>query len=155
MTFALFARFLGEGNHTSQVLTSSKMQEFAIWLQETPVNEHYGSTKRSVHGTHAHLRDMRALANEELIAPVKVTFPKLPQRLFPVLSDEELDKVWWNKYLTGDSELSIRNRRGVCAREPRRCWFCNQPIVGKAESHHVKPKRYFRKGSDHRKGNIV
>ena len=113
-TFALFARFLGDRPADAGVLTSATMQEFALWLRETPVQEHYGSTKRSVHGTHAHLRDMRAwtrwLANEELLAPIKVTFPKLPQRLFPILSDEEMDRLWKSKYLTGSSELSIRNR---------------------------------------------
>jgi site-specific recombinase XerD len=113
-TFALFAKFLGEGLHSAEVLTSDTMQQFAIWLRETPVNEHYGSTTRSAHGTHAHLRDMRAwtrwLVNEELIEPVKVTFPKLPQRLFPVLGDEDMDRLWKSRYLTGPSELSIRNR---------------------------------------------
>lgn len=39
--------------------------------------------------------------------------------------------------------------------ERPRCWFCQQPIMGKAERHHVKPRRYFRKREDHRRGNIV
>ncbi len=34
-------------------------------------------------------------------------------------------------------------------------FFCQQPIVGKASRHHLKPKRYFGKRQDHRKGNIV
>ena len=36
-----------------------------------------------------------------------------------------------------------------------KCFFCHQPIQGKAENHHRICRRYFRKGSDHRKGNIV
>lgn len=35
------------------------------------------------------------------------------------------------------------------------CFFCGKHIRGKHEKHHVKPKRYFRRGSNHRRGNIV
>lgn len=37
----------------------------------------------------------------------------------------------------------------------RLCFFCGNPIEGKAERHHVKPRRYFRHGADHRRDNIV
>lgn len=33
------------------------------------------------------------------------------------------------------------------------CFFCHQPIEGKAEKHHRTPRRYFRKGEGHRRGN--
>ena len=34
----------------------------------------------------------------------------MPQTLFPILSDEELCKVWQSRYLTGRSSLATRNR---------------------------------------------
>lgn len=35
------------------------------------------------------------------------------------------------------------------------CFFCQQPIIGKAERHHITPRRYFRKGQCHRRGNTA
>lgn len=35
------------------------------------------------------------------------------------------------------------------------CWFCNQPIKGKPEYHHILPKRYWPRGSDHRVNNLA
>lgn len=34
------------------------------------------------------------------------------------------------------------------------CFFCSQPIQGRAEKHHRIPRRYFRKGQNHRAGNL-
>jgi integrase/recombinase XerC len=36
--------------------------------------------------------------------------PKIPKRLFRILSDDELQRVWQSQYLTGHGDLSIRNR---------------------------------------------
>src|SRR5687768_492222 len=83
-TQKLFQRFLAATNRptTSRVLTSETMQQFAIWLQETPVKPRRGSTVRSVFGVHAHLRDLRAftrwlLAEGYLAEPVTVPLPRL------------------------------------------------------------------------------
>jgi integrase/recombinase XerC len=36
--------------------------------------------------------------------------PKIPKRLFRILSDDDLQRVWQSQYLTGHGDLSIRNR---------------------------------------------
>ena len=35
------------------------------------------------------------------------------------------------------------------------CFFCGQPIKGKAEKHHIRPRRLFRKGENHRRNNLA
>lgn len=116
-TFRLFDRFLvAEGLPADvTVLTSATMRRFSVWLQETPVRTRRGETKRAPAGAHAHLRDLRAftrwLNDEELLdRAVKVPMPRLPKRLFPILSDEELHRVWGSRYMTGRSGLAVRNR---------------------------------------------
>lgn len=99
-------------------LTTATLEHFAIWLRETPIREQRGKTKRSASGIHAHLRDMRAfcrwLHEEDLIEKaVKVPMPKLPKRLFRILDDGEMGRLWQSKYLTGNSPLAIRNRAMV------------------------------------------
>src|SRR4051812_12252251 len=36
--------------------------------------------------------------------------PKLPQKIFPVLTDQELERIWASRYLTGRLSLATRNR---------------------------------------------
>lgn len=36
--------------------------------------------------------------------------PKVPQHLFPILTNEEMDRVWQSSYTTGRSSMAIRNR---------------------------------------------
>ncbi len=91
------------------------MQAFSIWMAEEPVKPKRGSTKRSINGVIAHLRDMRAwmrfLEEEGLIeGRVKVEFPKVPAHLFPILDDAEMAAVWTSRYLTGRSTMATRNR---------------------------------------------
>ncbi len=116
-TFALFAKFLAEQKVTpdSRALTTETVQSFALWLRATPIRPQRGTTKRSEAGIHAHLRDVRAFVRwltEEgiLTRAVRVTLPKLPERLFPILANAELASVWESKYLTGRSALATRNR---------------------------------------------
>jgi len=116
-SFLLFERFVAtiEAQADSTVLTTATMEQFAIWLRDTPVNPQHGRTKRAERGIHAHLCDMRAftrwLNDQELLARhIKYPMPKIPRRLFRILTDEELQRVWSSKYLTGNSGRSIRNR---------------------------------------------
>ena len=34
------------------------------------------------------------------------------------------------------------------------CFFCGKPIEGKASKHHVRPRRFYRQGEDHKRGNL-
>ncbi len=114
-SFAMFDRFLGKRTRDSRVLTTEVMHEYAIWLRDTPVKQQRGRTSRSEAGIHAHLRDLRAwmrwLSAEGILElNIKVPLPQLPNHLFPILTDEEMERVWTSKYLTGKSGLAIRNR---------------------------------------------
>ncbi len=116
-TFRLFDRFLAAEGLPDDVtaLTSVTMRRFSVWLQETPVRTRRGDSRRAPAGAHAHLRDLRAftrwLNDEELLdRAVKVPMPRLPKRLFPILSDEELQRVWTSRDMTGRSGLALRNR---------------------------------------------
>lgn len=99
----------------SRSLTTAIVQEFAGWLRETPTRGWRGQTERRPYGVHGSLKDLRAfvrwLRDEELlIRVVKVPVPKLPQTLFPVLTDEEVARIWKSKYLTSPSDQGKRNR---------------------------------------------
>ncbi|MCC6496772.1 MAG: tyrosine-type recombinase/integrase [Propionibacteriaceae bacterium] len=116
-SFLLFDRFLAaEGlEPTSAVLTTATMEAFARWLRDTPVKPHHGTTQRAESGVHAHLRDLRAftryLTKAGLLDRViDYPMPKIPKRLFRVLTDEELQRLMQSRYLTGNGALSIRNR---------------------------------------------
>lgn len=116
-TFRLFARFLAAEGLAADItaLNSATMRRFSVWLQDTPVRTRLGDTKRAPAGAHAHLRDLRAftrwLNDEELLdRAVRVPMPRLPKRLFPILSDDELQRVWTSRYMTGRSSLAVRNR---------------------------------------------
>lgn len=116
-TFNLFRQYLGARGLApgSRVLTSQQMQGFAIWLQDTPIAPRKGTTVRATAGCHAHLRDMRAFGRWLLDAgyltvPIKVPLPRLPETLFPIMTNDELERVWTSRYLTGKSSMAIRNR---------------------------------------------
>lgn len=116
-TFKLLGKYLEayEIVPDSRVLSSERMSHFATWLRETPIKERRGATQRTQVGVFGILKDLHAflkwLNEEELLdRVVKVPVPKLPQTLFPILSDNELEKVWTSKYLTGKSPLATRNR---------------------------------------------
>jgi integrase/recombinase XerC len=116
-TFKLFGKYLDAHGVApdSRVLTSERMAHFATWIRETPIKERRGATQRTPVGVFGILKDMRAFLkwlNDEglLERVVKVPVPKLPQTLFPILSDGELEQVWTSRYLTGRSPLATRNR---------------------------------------------
>lgn len=116
-TFRLFDHYLADTNRCpdSRALCAEVIQRFAVWLRETPVRPQRGSTKRSESSVHGALGDLRAftrwLVDEEILPhPVKIRLPKLPQRLFPVLSEADLQRIWASRYLTGRSSLAVRNR---------------------------------------------
>lgn len=115
-SFADFRRFLTESSlkPTSAVLTNDVMTKYSTWLKNTPIRGWRGSTVRSVHGTHGRLRDMKAFARwleeEDYIdkAP-KVVLPKLPQGLFPILTEAEITTLMQCRHLSGGSEQAVRN----------------------------------------------
>ncbi len=116
-TFRSFDLFLLEKSHapTTGVMTTQVMNEFAIWLRETPTKGWRGETKRSDAGIRGTMTDLRAFARwlfEEghITALPKVPVNKLPQVFFPILSDDELDKVFATNQLSLGTEIGIRNR---------------------------------------------
>jgi site-specific recombinase XerD len=61
------------------------------------------------------LKDLRALVRwlykEDLLPElIEVPVPKLPQHYFPVLTQDEMTRVWQSSYLRGRSSMAIRNR---------------------------------------------
>jgi site-specific recombinase XerD len=101
---------------TADSLTNATMNSFASWLRTTPISKPWrGKTERSIYGVHGAIKDakvwLRWLESEEYIlkAP-KVPVPKLPTRLFPILSDEDLDTIFKCPLMATNTEQSIRNR---------------------------------------------
>ncbi len=116
-TFHIFHRFLKENDTdvTSSVLVSATFNAFAGFLRETPTKGYRGTTQRSVVTVHGHLKDMRAFVrwlHEEGLLPAvpKVPMPKLPQTLFPVLTDAELRQILQSQQLNVTTEIGKRNR---------------------------------------------
>jgi integrase/recombinase XerD len=116
-TFRIFHLYLEQAGkqRIAGELTTATMNGFAAYLRETPTRGVKGTTQRSIVTTHGHLKDMRALVrwlNEEgHIADVpKVPIPKLPQTLFPVLSDAELTLIYQSTQLSTETEIGKRNR---------------------------------------------
>lgn len=96
-------------------LTTATMQTFAGWLRSTPTRAWRGRTERSIYGVHGALKDVKAFVRwaveaELLDKAPKVPVPKLPQRLFPVLTDEELTRIFACSHLAGATEIAVRNR---------------------------------------------
>ncbi len=116
-TFTLFHRFLCSADlpTPSAALTTETLRQFALWLRQTPIRAQRGTTVRAESGVHAHLRDLRALSrwllqDDLLVTPVKIPLPKIPQRLIPILSEDELRLLWTSKHLVGRSSFATRNR---------------------------------------------
>jgi integrase/recombinase XerC len=117
LAFRYFDRFLAETNRVRSLrsVNTEALQRFALWLAETPIRPFRGSTKRSVVGVHGVLKDWKAFSRylmEEGYVDwvVKVRLPKLPQRLFPVLSEEEQIAIFSCPLLAGKSDYAVRNR---------------------------------------------
>lgn len=117
-TFILWRRFLADTGRPadSSALTTEAAQSFAAWLRETPLGRSWrGSTQRSVSGVHGALKDLKAfvrwLVEEDyLTRTVKVPVPKLPETLFPVLSETDMDRLWTSRRLTAPGPQGVRNR---------------------------------------------
>lgn len=116
-TFQLFDRFLESRGHATATssLTTAICNEFAIWLRETPTRGWRGSTERTEAGIHGTMVDLRAfcrwaLDEGHIESLPKVPVNKLPQVFFPILSDEELDRIFATKQLSPATEIGIRNR---------------------------------------------
>lgn len=110
----LFQRCIQERD-IEDPFTNQAMNAFAAWLRVTPTKGWRGSTERTIHGVHGALKDCKAwlrwLEIEGHIAKTpKVPVPRLPKRLFRILTDEELQRVFSCKYLTDRSEQADRNR---------------------------------------------
>ena len=100
---------------TAESLTAANFTLLAGWLRDTPTKPWRGSTQRSIWGIHGVLKDckvwVRWLADNELIAKApKFPIPKLPQTLFPILSEDDLDAILSCTQVSGTSEQAIRNR---------------------------------------------
>ena len=116
-SFRSFELFLMETGQPPTVssLSTPTLNAFALWLRETPTRGWRGETRRSEAGIHGTLTDMRAFSRwlyEEGQIEVlpKVPVNKLPQVFFPILSDEELDRVFATKQLSLATEIGTRNR---------------------------------------------
>ena len=117
-SFRLFDLFLAERELAAdaRALSTATLRAFAGWLRERPLEApRLGRTTRSEAGIHGVMKDLRAFLrwlNKEglLLTHVEVPVPKLPQHLFPVLTHEEMERVWQCSYLTGRSSMAIRNR---------------------------------------------
>lgn len=84
-------------------------------MKETPTRGLRGSTESSAHGMFGIMKDLLAFVrwineNTDHMVRVKVPVPKLPQTLFPVLSPEELQKIFSCKLVADNTELAKRNR---------------------------------------------
>jgi site-specific recombinase XerD len=116
-TFLCFHLFLDESGHPhdSQALTADMIAEFAVWLKRTPTKGFRGKTERSIVTIHGQLKDLRAFTrwlfeNDRLETLPKIYLPKLPQTLFPILSDEELIKIFSTQQMSTETEIGKRNR---------------------------------------------
>ena len=116
-SIGLLIRFLEEVGvaPTAEHLTSTTMNTFAGWLRATPARQWRGKTDRSIWGVHGALKDVKAFvrwlaAEEQIPKAPKVPVPRLPQRLFPILSDADLDRMFASRNLSGGTEVTIRNR---------------------------------------------
>jgi len=117
-TFKLFHRFLVDQDIAPdrRALSAATFRQFGTWLRSTPLQRpRNGQRQRSEHGVHGVMKDLRALVRwlykEELIDRlIEVPVPKVPQHLFPILSNEEMSRVWQSSYMTGRSSMAIRNR---------------------------------------------
>jgi site-specific recombinase XerD len=116
-TFISFHKFLDATGTpaTSESLTTATMNAYAGWLRETPTKGFRGSTHRREHGLHGLFKDLKAfcrwlVAEEFLDKGPKIPLPKLPSTLYPVLTDDELLRVFATNQLSPRTEIGCRNR---------------------------------------------
>jgi integrase/recombinase XerD len=116
-TQLVFIKFLAESEHPADVkaFTTPVINSFAQWLRETPTRGWRGNSDRTVTTIHGHLKDLRAvvrwLHQEELLEKIpRIVLPRLPQTMFPILSDTDLQVVFASPLLNSDSEAGLRNR---------------------------------------------
>lgn len=100
---------------TTATLTTQTFQGLSAYLKRTPTRGFRGSTERSIHGLHGVMKDWRAVCrwahDEGLIDRLpKVPVPKLPQQMFPVLSEDELQRIFASRQLDSRTEIGRRNR---------------------------------------------
>jgi site-specific recombinase XerD len=112
-----FHQFLMETNRAATLysLNADCIREFSIWLSSTPTRAWRGSTQREVQSVHGRLRDIRAftrwLEDEEIIdrAP-KIALPKLPDRQFPIITENQVHQLLSCDHLSASGPQAIRNR---------------------------------------------
>jgi len=116
-SFRLMDAYLADAgiDPTSEVLTTQTFQGLAAYLRRTPTRGFRGSTERTIHGIHGIMKDWRAFCRwaleEDLIEALpKVPVPRLPQHLFPVLTETELATIFNSKQLDVHTEIGKRNR---------------------------------------------
>lgn len=116
-TFKDFHQFLIETKRdaTLSALTVEAIRDFSIWLATTPTRAWRGKTTREVQSIHGRLRDLRAftrwLEEEGVLerAP-KIDLPKLPERQFPILTDDQVRQLLGCEHLTARGPQAVRNR---------------------------------------------
>jgi site-specific recombinase XerD len=115
-TFIAFHLFLDDRHysHDSKALTSDVIAEFAVWLKDRPTRIRRGKTERSIVTIHGLIKDLRAFVrwlheNDRLETLPKIYLPKLPQTLFPILSDEDLIKIFSTEQMSQTTEIGKRN----------------------------------------------
>lgn len=116
-TFMLFNRFLADAGlpDNASSLTTATAERFAIWLRDTPLAVRRGKDQRDESTVHAHLRDLRAFVRwlqkqGRLDREVTFPMPRIPRRLFRILTEDELHRMWGSRYLVGNGSLAVRNR---------------------------------------------
>lgn len=83
----------------ARALSTATMQRFASWLRTNLTRRWRGTTERSIHGVHEALKDVKIwltwLAEHEYLATMpKVPVPRLPHMVYPILSDEDLERIF-------------------------------------------------------------
>lgn len=116
-SFRLMDLYLAEAGlePTTDVLIGQTFQGLSAYLRRTPTKGFRGGNERSAHGIHGVMKDWRAFVRwaheEEYITTLpKVPVPKLPQNLFPILSEDDLASIFQTKQLSTSTEIGKRNR---------------------------------------------
>ncbi len=116
-SFRLMNQYLAEAGvqPTTAILSTQTFQGLAAYLRRTPTRGFRGSTERTIHGIHGIMKDWRAfcrwaLEEGHIDTLPKVPVPKLPQHLFPVLTETELATIFNSRQLDPHTEIGKRNR---------------------------------------------
>lgn len=116
--FAVLHGFLAETGQDAPCggITTATLQAFHTWLVATPIKKAFrGQHVRSARGIAGRMKDIRAFlrwleAEEWIERAPKVPIPKVPQTLFPILSDADLVTLFSCQHLTAKGEQGVRNR---------------------------------------------